>query len=191
MFDRMAAVKPGLAAYARISYGRELTGDLDGAVAAMRLAVETTLDRGEPAAWARTQLAKLEFGHGRRAVAAREASLALAAFPGYPAALELLARVEAANGRYVRAIAHAQRAVDTIPLPQFAATLGDLQRRVGRVDSARRQAGVVSAISRSLEASGVRTDLETARLRSRPRDQARRGPAARAPGTGRAPVDRG
>ena len=45
VFDRMNAVKPDLAAYARIAYGRELLGDLDGAVAAMRLAVEHDADQ--------------------------------------------------------------------------------------------------------------------------------------------------
>lgn len=161
-FDRMASIKPGLTAYARVSYGRELIGDVDGAVAAMRLAVDSTLGRGEPAAWALTQLGKLRFGRGQHAAAGRDARRALVAFPGYPAALELLARVEAAAGRLGRAIAHAQRAVDTIPLPQFAATLGDLQARAGRPDLAARQQTVVAAINRSLEAVGVRTDLETA-----------------------------
>ena len=85
----------------------------------------------------------------------------------------------------------AQRAVDTIPLPQFVATPGDLQRRVGRIESARRQAEVVSAISRSLDASGVRTDLETAVFDLDHGIAARGGPAARArTRTGRAPVDR-
>src|SRR5918996_745777 len=39
-FDRMAALKPSTNAYARISYARELTGDLPGALAAMELAVD-------------------------------------------------------------------------------------------------------------------------------------------------------
>ena len=161
-FDRMAAVKPGLAAYARVSYGRELIGDLDGAARAMQMAVDSTLERGEPAAWALTQLGKLHFGRGEHARAGRDARRALAAFAGYPAALELLARSEAAAGRLGPALAHAQRAVDAVPLPQFAATLGDLQARAGRTDLAMRQRDVVAAISRSLEAVGVRTDLETA-----------------------------
>ncbi|HEY6606208.1 MAG TPA: hypothetical protein VIZ44_07670, partial [Gaiellaceae bacterium] len=37
-FDRMASLKPSLASYARVSYARELLGDIDGAAAAMQLA---------------------------------------------------------------------------------------------------------------------------------------------------------
>ena len=36
-FDELGQVKPGLPAYARVSYARELLGDHSGAVAAMRV----------------------------------------------------------------------------------------------------------------------------------------------------------
>jgi len=39
-FDRMVAVKPTLASYARIAYARELTGDRIGAISAMSLALD-------------------------------------------------------------------------------------------------------------------------------------------------------
>ena len=42
----MNALKPNLASYARIAYARELTGDRQGAMAAMRLAVDAA--SGEP-----------------------------------------------------------------------------------------------------------------------------------------------
>lgn len=35
-FDTMAAMRPSAAAYARVSHGRELRGDLDGALEARR-----------------------------------------------------------------------------------------------------------------------------------------------------------
>jgi len=41
-FDRMTSLKPTAAAYARIAYARELQGNLDGAVTAMRMAIEAT-----------------------------------------------------------------------------------------------------------------------------------------------------
>ncbi len=39
-FERMVALRPNLASYARIAYARELTGDRGGAIAAMRLALD-------------------------------------------------------------------------------------------------------------------------------------------------------
>jgi tetratricopeptide (TPR) repeat protein len=161
-FDRMAALKPGIASYARVAYARELLGDRNGAVAAMRLALGPAQGLPEPTAWVRVQLGKLRFGSGEVAAAGREYRLALRAFAGYPYALDGLARVEAAQGRTRAAIAHARRAVDAVPLPEFVSTLGDLLQRTGRRAEARRQFALVGAIERLLAANGVRTDLETA-----------------------------
>ncbi|MDQ3992690.1 MAG: hypothetical protein M3229_03425, partial [Actinomycetota bacterium] len=99
LFDAMAAEEPGVAAYARVAYGRELLGNRRGAVDAMRLAVDAAVGNSEPAAWTNVELGKLHFGSGRLDAAARRYRAALRALPGYPFALEALARVEAARGR--------------------------------------------------------------------------------------------
>ncbi|HET7856772.1 MAG TPA: tetratricopeptide repeat protein [Gaiellaceae bacterium] len=161
-FDRMAALKPSLAAYARISYARELLGRTRGAEQAMLLALDATAGQPEPTAWTRTQLGKLYFSTGRVRSAAAQYRAALRALPGYPYALEALAQAEAARGRGARAVALAERAADTVPLPQFVATLGDLHRAAGRNAQAREQYELIGAIERLLRANSVRTDLETA-----------------------------
>jgi tetratricopeptide (TPR) repeat protein len=161
-FDRMASLKPGLASYSRISYARELLGRHDASVAAMQLAVDAAGGRGEPAAWARTQLGKLLWSVGRREEAAREYRLALAAMPGYAYALDALAQVEAARGRLEAAIRLERRAVERNPFPQFVGTLGDLYRATGRERLAGEQYQLVGAIDRLLTTNGVVTDLELA-----------------------------
>lgn len=161
-FDRMVGLKPSVAAYARISYARELLGDVPGAIAAMTLALGPAQGQAEPTAWVRVQLGKLHWGAGRVEAAGRQYALALQALPGYVFALDGLARVEAARGRPARAIALARRAVDSVPLPELVATLGDLLAVTGRREEARRQYGTVRAIQRLLAANGVVSDLETA-----------------------------
>jgi len=161
-FDRLAGLRPGLAAYARVSYGRELRGNVAGAVAAMRLAVDAAVDEPEPLAWTHVQLGKLYWSHGRLAPATRQYRAALAAYPGYVYALDALAQVEAARGRYPQAIRLERRAVNTIPLPQFVTTLGDLEHVTGHERLARRQYALIGVIQRLLVANGVKTDLETA-----------------------------
>jgi tetratricopeptide (TPR) repeat protein len=161
-FDRFAALKPGLAAYARIAYARELLGDRAGAVVALRLAVEAAAGRSEPNAWAHVELAKLYFGQGAVDRAEHEYRAALAAFPGYVYALDGLAHVEAARGKLDRAIELARRATDTVPLPQLVTTLGDLYAVAGRDTEAREQYRLIGAIRRLLGTNGVRTDLELA-----------------------------
>jgi tetratricopeptide (TPR) repeat protein len=161
-FDTMAQLKPSLAAYARVSYARELLGRPRTAIAAMRLAVESAANQPEATAWARVQLGKLYWSIGRLGAAAGEYRGALAAFPGYAYAFDGLAQVEAARGHARLAIALETRAVDAIPLPQFVGLLGDLYASVGDRAQARRQYALIGVIQRLLAANGVRTDLETA-----------------------------
>ena len=96
---------PGLAAYARASYLRELTGDPAGAVAAMRLAASAG---GAPRAWptCRRCWATSSSAAGASA-AARERLHArrCAPCPATPPALVGLARVDAAGGDLGRAAA--------------------------------------------------------------------------------------
>ena len=164
-FDRFAGLKPGLAAYARVSYARELLGDRPGAVAAMRLAAETAVPGSEAAAWTALHLGKLFFSGGDHRSAERQFRVALAHVPGYAAAFDGLALVEAARKRLSRAISLERRAVAAVPLPQYVATLGDLLQRAGRPRAAARQYSVVDAIDRVQRASGVNTDLELALFR--------------------------
>jgi tetratricopeptide (TPR) repeat protein len=161
-FDRMASLKPSLSSYARVSYARELLGDVDGAAQAMRLAIDAAVGQPEALAWSHTQLGKLLWSQGRVAAAERQYRSALAVRPGYVYAFDGLAQVEAAHGRLRLAVAYERRASETIPLPQFVAALGDLEQVAGNETAARRQYALIGAIQKVLRANGVRTDLETA-----------------------------
>jgi tetratricopeptide (TPR) repeat protein len=162
VFDRMSSLKPNLASYARISYARELLGRQEGAISAMNLAVQAAGEQSEPAAWTHVQLGKLHFGRGEVKLAARQFHRALLARPSYVYAVDALARVEAARGRYRRAIELARQASEAVPLPEFVTTLGDLYWARGNKARAREQYAVVGATERLLRANGVRTDLELA-----------------------------
>ena len=165
-FERMVALKPTLASYARIAYARELTGDRAGAISAMRLALDAAGGAPEPTAWAHVELAKLELGHGRVNAAAMHIRAALAVFPGYVFALEQQARVDAARGRLEAAVRSARRAATSVPLPQLIALLADLLERRGDMRAARRERATVDAIDRLLTGNGLRTDLESAVYRA-------------------------
>ena len=165
-FDRMAALKPSIASYARVAYARELLGDRRGARTAMGLALDAAGGVPEPTAWAHVELAKLALGDGRVSVAEEHVRAALAVFPGYVLALEQLARVQAARGNLEAATAAARRAVSSVPLPQFVALLGDLLEREGKTAEAARQRATVATIDRLLAANGLRLDLESAVFRA-------------------------
>jgi tetratricopeptide (TPR) repeat protein len=185
-FERMVSLRPSLASYARIAYARELTGDREGALGAMRLARDAAAGQPEPTAWANVELAKLELGLGRVRAARGHARAALHILPGYPSARVELARIDAAEGRLDHAIAGARRAVEALPTSGSLALLADLLERDGRAAAARRERATIAVVDRLLEANGVQVDLESAVLRAddqvRPQetvDLARRARAAR------------
>ena len=161
-FDAMASIQPGLSSYARISHARQLLGDVPGAIAAMKFAVEAAQGQGEADAWTHVHLGLLYLSVGRYKAAAAEDRHALFAFPDYAYALDALARAEAGLGHYRSAIQHEQQAVNRIPLPQYVSTLGDLYGATGRPGLARKQYELIGVIERLLVANGVKTDLETA-----------------------------
>ena len=165
-FQKMVDLKPNLSSYARISYARELTGDLPGAITAMRMALDASAGDREGYAWTSVQLGKLYWMLGDGRAATRLYDNALQIFPGYVYALDALAPVEAARGHLTRAISLERRAVDAIPLPQFVGQLGDLYSRAGQPRLALEQQATVRIIQRLLGVNGVKVDLETAIYRA-------------------------
>src|SRR5918994_1869705 len=92
--QRFLDLKPNLASYSRVSYYRELNGDLDGAVEAMRLAVSAGAGVPENVAYVQTLLGDLELQRGRPAAARAAYRGALARLPRYAPAEAGLAAVE-------------------------------------------------------------------------------------------------
>src|SRR3954452_5085606 len=158
MVDR----RPDLAAYARVSYFRELHGDLRGAAAAMRLAVSAGSGTAENTASVQALLGDLELARGRVGAAALAYRQALALVPRYAAADAGLARAEAARGDLPAAIRRLSGVVARLPLPQYVVALGEAELAAGRPAAARRDLALVRAEQRLLASNGVNTDAELA-----------------------------
>jgi tetratricopeptide (TPR) repeat protein len=147
--------KPNLAAYARVSYFRELHGDLDGAVDAMRRAIAAGGPVPENVAYVQTLLGGLELARGNAAAAGRAYAEALAAVPDYVPALAGRARLEGSITLW-------RRAVERLPLPEYAIGLGEAELAAGRVADGRRDLALVGAEETLLAGAGVNTDVELA-----------------------------
>jgi tetratricopeptide (TPR) repeat protein len=160
--QEMLDLDPGTAALARASYLRELHGDLDGAVTAMRQAVNAaapgSFDRGVVTAL----VGDLHWRRGDLTAARRAYEDAGAAAPGLPAAQVGLARVEAAEGAAVDAILRLERLVERVPLPEALVVLGDLQAAAGDGTAANATAEVVRAVATLQRDVGQVVDLELA-----------------------------
>ena len=160
--QRMIDLRPSLASYARVSYFRELHGDLAGAARAMRLAVSAGGGAPENVAYVQTLLGDLEATRGRTGAARRAYAAALAGVAGYVPALASRARLDAATGRLPAAIASYEDIVGRRPLPEYVIALGETQLAAGHRDDARESFALVDAERRLLAANGVNTDVEVA-----------------------------
>jgi tetratricopeptide (TPR) repeat protein len=138
-FDRMAALRPNAASYARASYARELQGDLDGALRYMTMATEATgAQDPESGAWHHAQLGHLYLELGRVADAEREYAHADFVFPGHPFAQDGLARVRQARGDNPGALDLVKRRLASAPTPADLAFAGELSESLGDRDGAER-----------------------------------------------------
>jgi tetratricopeptide (TPR) repeat protein len=159
--DRLVRLKPTLAAYTRVSYFRELQGDLGGAVQAMRLAASAG-GSVEGTAYVNVLIGGLEFDRGNYGEADRSYREALARDPRYPPAIAGRAKVGAANGNLGEAIRGYRQAVALLPLPEFATALAETEQAAGMNAAAARDLALVEAQAKLFEARGVDTGVEQA-----------------------------
>lgn len=154
----MVDLRPDTASYSRVSYLRELHGDTKGAIEAMRMAVEAASPKDpEGVAWCRVHLGDALAREGKQPEAEREYDHALYVFPDYHVALAAKARARLAAGDTDAAVQFYQRAVERVPLPDYAAALGDLYTKLGRADEARRQYELVEFVERGGAQGGTYT----------------------------------
>ena len=178
-FQKMVNTLPDTASYARVSYARELQGDVPGAIVAMREAL-TAAGTHEDAAWASYQLGELYFNSGRLQSAERYYREGTQASQTYIPPHAGLAKVAWAKGRTDQAIRGYQWVVQRYPAPEYVIALGDLYRVSGQPDKARQGYQLVHVEEKLFQANGVNIDLEVALFDSDHGDPAAGLKAARA-----------
>lgn len=157
MADKMNAVRPDLRAYARVSYLREIHGDLPGAIEAMRLAVQAGYVGLEQTEWARVMLGHLYEETGSLDLADQQYRQALQNRPSYAYALAGIGRVERARRQYPAAIKHLEQAHALVQDYAFMEELTDLYRLNGQPEKA--TAAALDAIAQ-LDASSQAADAD-------------------------------
>src|SRR4051794_24397735 len=130
--QRWVDIKPTLASYARVSYWRELHGDLAGSADALRAAISAGGDVAENGAYVQTLLGNLELQRGRPRAADLAYRTALARFSGYVPAQAGRAKVAATRGDLPEAIRRYRRVVARLPLPEHVVGLGEAELAVHR-----------------------------------------------------------
>lgn len=134
--DKMLSIRPDLRSYARASYLREIHGDYEGAIEAMKLAVAAGASGDESTEWSRVQLGHLYENIGDLKNAELQYTIALGERPGYPYPLAGLARIAMAGKEYDKAITYYKQADSVISDFTFKEDLADVYRITGKKDEA-------------------------------------------------------
>jgi tetratricopeptide (TPR) repeat protein len=133
----------------RMSFLRFVAGDTQGAIQLMRGAVHTAIETHMPAeniAWSEYQLAEEFFLAGETDAAEKAYLASLEECPNYYRALAGLAKVRASQREYVQAVTLYKEAIARVPYPEYAAALGDIYRKLGQLDDAKKQYELVEFI---------------------------------------------
>ena len=158
----MVDLRADLASLARVSYLRELYGDLPGALEAMLGAARAGSVEPEGQAYVGAILGTLLVWNGRPAEAREAWERSLALVPGYAPALAGLGRLATADGDHVAAIEAFRAAADALPLPEHVIALGESTLLAGDRERAADAFALARLQTRLLQAAGVGTDLELA-----------------------------
>jgi len=149
MYQRMLHLDADLYTYSRLAGMKSLLGEPQGAIAELEKAIQEGQSQGRPResiAWVQWQLGNEYFALGNVTAAASQYTAALETFPRYYRALAGLAQVRVAQQRYEEARTLYHQAMTIIPLPDYAAALGDLYTKLGRPEDAHRQYALVEYI---------------------------------------------
>ncbi len=133
----------------RIAYLRYLRGDSAEAIRLMKSAIAAALQTNVPRenlAWLYFEIGERYFQTGDLENADLSYQSGMTADPNHYRSLAGLAKVRAAQGQFEESIQLYRRSIAIIPFPAYVAELGDVYRKVGRVDEAQQQYDLVEYI---------------------------------------------
>jgi tetratricopeptide (TPR) repeat protein len=133
----------------RMSFLRFVVGDTQGAIQLMRSALRTAMEThmpGENIAWSQYQLGEEFFLAGETNAAEKAYVASLEECPNYYRALAGLAKVRASQDKFADAVTLYKEAIARVPYPEYAAALGDIYQRLGRLEDAKKQFELVEFI---------------------------------------------
>ena len=158
--QKMVDTRPDLSSYSRVSYVRELHGDVSGAITAMKQAVQAGNPQHESTLWSVYQLGNLYFNSGDLKQAEQTYSYALQVKPDYIFARAGMAKLWAARGEFSKAIDEYKHINESLPLPEFVIALGDLYELTGQKDAAKAQFDLVRVIQQLNASASMDVDME-------------------------------
>jgi len=135
--DKMVSIRPDIRSYSRISYLREIHGDIPGAIEAMELAVDAGAPGDESTEWCRVQLGRLFEYEGDLQKAEECYNNSIQNRKQYGYAFAGLGRLAANKKEYDKAIGYYMQADTLVKDYVFREEMVDLYEESGHADKAK------------------------------------------------------
>ncbi len=130
--DKMNGIRPDLASYSRVSYLREIFGDIKGARDAMKLAVDAGAPGSEGVSWCRCITGRVSEYLDDTFQSHYQYAFTLSQRMDYPYALAGMGRLAKRNKKYNEAIKYFQQADGLIDDYSFSVELADIYNILGK-----------------------------------------------------------
>lgn len=160
--QKMVNLRPDLGSYSRVSYIRELKGDMQGAIDAMKLAVKAGSPEAENTVWCRVQLGNLFYNTGDVETSEKIYQFVIKDFPDYIHGYGGMAKIRTFQNNYKEATEFYNKAIGITPLAEYLIGLGDVYFLNGEKEKADEQYQKVKFTITMFKEKGVDTDLELA-----------------------------
>ena len=164
MSDKMQALKPSLESYSRASYLREIYGDFEGSISAMKLAVEAGMPGSEPFCWSKKTLGHLYESTGELDKAQQQYDDILVVRPSYAFAYGGQARILKEKKQYDKALEILDKAAKIMPEFSFHEEMAEIYDLQGNHEKALAKYEEVALMLDEDAKSGHAVDLELCKL---------------------------
>lgn len=162
--DKMISIKPDIRSYSRVSYLREIHGDVKGSIDAMTLAVKAGYPGYEETAWAMLTLGDIYKQYGQLDNAMQVYQEILQMRPDYPFAVGAIGDVQILQGKEKEGEATLKSAMNIIPEVGFYISLAELYKKQGRTNEMNALLNEIMVMLKEDTDSGHNMNMEYAGL---------------------------
>ena len=160
--DKMISIRPDLRSYSRISYLREIYGDMKGSIASMEQAIEAGAPYSEYKCWTIVTMGKMLENHNQLDSAKAYYEFATRERANYPFGIAGLASIEAKRGNYAKADSLYKAALKAIPEISFLMDEAKMYKTQGKTAEMKKLIPEIESMFKEDIESGHNVNMEYA-----------------------------
>lgn len=160
--DKMISIRPDLRSYSRISYLREIYGDMKGSVKSMEQAIEAGAPYSEYKCWTIVTMGKMLENHNQLDSAMAYYQFSAKERANYPFGIAGMASIEGKLGNYKKADSLYAIALNAVPEISFIMDQAKLYQKQGKNDEVKRLIPKIESMFQEDIESGHNVNMEYA-----------------------------